>query len=334
MEIVKINASDYGLEETKAKEIQKGLSTILEERKVLTKSYLEVVKLEINEENIPVFKELRLKISKNRTQGIVNWHKTNKAFYLAGGRFVDAIKNKEIVENERMEAALLDAEKHFENLEKAKEEEIKSKRIALLKPYYEDAEMLPLGTMEQDVFDAYLNAKKESHIVAIAAEKEAEEKRVAEAKAELERQVEIEKENKRLKAEADLKAKQDEKERLEREQKEALKIAADKKEREEREAKEAADKAKQDAILKAEREAKEKLEAELKAKNDADAKAAKDKKQAIEAELKKGDAEKIKDLIKDLNVLKTKYEFKSAANKAKYKDVAILIDKVTNHIKK
>jgi len=54
----------------------------------------------------------------------------------------------------------------------------------------------------------------------------------------------------------------------------------------------------------------------------------------LEAELNKGDAAKVKDLIADLESLKTKYSFKSAKNKKMYSDVNLLIDKVINHIHK
>ena len=106
MEILKIKATDYGLEKEKGKELTKGLESILLEREPLINSYNDVIELEITEENIKVFKELRLMISKNRTKGIENWHKVNKNYFLTGGRFIDAIKNKEIAENIRMEATL------------------------------------------------------------------------------------------------------------------------------------------------------------------------------------------------------------------------------------
>jgi len=97
-----VNPTEFGLEPIKAQEMVSGLNTVIAEREVLKNAYIDVIGLEITSENLSTFKELRLKIVKNRTQGIEKWHKTNKAFYLAGGRFVDAIKNKEIAENERM----------------------------------------------------------------------------------------------------------------------------------------------------------------------------------------------------------------------------------------
>lgn len=90
-----VNPKEFGLEENKALELTSGLTTILTERETLKNAYLDVIDLDITEENLPTFKELRLKIVKNRTQGIEKWHKTTKDFFLTGGRFVDSVKNKE-----------------------------------------------------------------------------------------------------------------------------------------------------------------------------------------------------------------------------------------------
>jgi len=58
----------FGLEVVKAQEMTNGLSTTLAEREVLKKSYVEVIELEITPETLPTFKELRLKIVKNRVR--------------------------------------------------------------------------------------------------------------------------------------------------------------------------------------------------------------------------------------------------------------------------
>ncbi len=113
-----VNPKEFGIEETKANELTSGLSTTLIEREALKESYKSIISLEITEDNLDKFKDLRIKIRDNRTKGIEKWHKANKEFFLTGGRFVDAIKNKEIIINEEMEAKLLAAEKFFENKEK------------------------------------------------------------------------------------------------------------------------------------------------------------------------------------------------------------------------
>jgi len=91
--VEKVDPKVYGLEEVKANELTKGLDVAISERDVLIEAYKDVISLEINEENLETFKSLRLQIVKNRTQGINKWHTASKSFFLAGGRFVDAIKN-------------------------------------------------------------------------------------------------------------------------------------------------------------------------------------------------------------------------------------------------
>ena len=89
---------------------------------------------------------------------------------------------------------------------------------------------------------------------------------------------------------------------------------------------------KQADILRKERQAKEKVEAELKASKEAEEKSKQDAELSRQAELKKGDAAKLKDLISDLEAMKTKYSFKSAKNIKMYDNVNLLIDKTINFI--
>ena len=254
----------FGLEIAKAKEMTSGLSTTLAERDFLKNAYVDVIALEITTETLPIFKELRLKIVKNRTQGIEKWHKTNKAFYLAGGRFVDAVKNKEVAVNEEMESKLMEAEKFFENQEKEKARLLNLERIEKIRPYVADADNMSFHEFDDQSFDDFVLGKK-TRFENEKKEREAEEKRKEDERlAKIKRQKAIEAENAKLKAEREAKEK-------------ALSIERAK-------AKAEADRieAKNQAKLKAEREAKEKLEAELKAKKDAEIKAEKQRKEADE----------------------------------------------------
>jgi colicin import membrane protein len=202
----------FGIEPVKANEMVDGLQTTLSERKVLKDTYIDVIGLEITKENLPTFKELRLKIVKNRTS-INKWHTSNKAFYLAGGRFVDAIKNKEILENQEMESKLMEAEKFFEN--KAKEEKrlINLERIEKIKMYVEDITGLDFSEMNEYDFEDYVLGKKTRFENEAKAKLEAEQKAELERVAEVERQKAIEIENAKLKAEAEAKEKELAKER-------------------------------------------------------------------------------------------------------------------------
>jgi len=333
-----IKSETFGIEESKANELTKGLETILAEREVLKESYLDVIELEVVKENLSTFKELRLMIVKNRTKGIEKWHKQNKAFFLAGGRFVDAIKNKEIIVNKDWEEKLLSAEKHFENIEKERVEKLQNERVEKLSKYVEDADQRDLAKFEEDEFEAVFQMNKKTHDDRIAADKKAEKERVEAERKEQEERDRIAKENAKLKAEADAREKKIEAERIERErlakiesdkqakieaerlakENEAKKIQAEK-ERKQKEAHE--------IELKKERERTAKIEAEIKAKEAAE-------ETRLQNELKKGDSEKVKDLITDLKILKTKYKFKSKANNKMYSQVNELLDKTINHINK
>ena len=335
-ELVKVDHKEFGLEESKANELTVGLKTILEERKVLIDSYIETIKLEITEDNLSAFKELRLQIRDNRTKGIEPWHKVNKQFFLTGGRFVDAIKNKEVAENERMEAKLMEAEKYFENLEKERVDKLTAERYESCLPFVNDISLIlpDLGSMPESLWDNYIIGLKASFEAKKAEDKRIEDERIAAEKAEIERQKAIEVENKKLKAEREANEKKQEAERLERERlakieadklakQEALRIAEQEKKQKEYEYK-----------LKAEREEKERIENELRIKQDCEQKAIEAAEALKQAELNKGDSDKVKDLINDLKALKTKYSFKSAKNVKKYNGVSELLDKVIYYIEK
>lgn len=275
--IVKVDASKYGLEEKSANQLTKGLAIVLKEREVLISEFETVSKLEVTKESIPQFRELRLKIQKNRTQGIDKWHKAGKEYFLRGGQFLDAIKKVEVQVNEQMEEHLLNGEKYFENLEIERIKKLNAERIELLSPYVEDVTGLNLVSMEEDVWEAYLSAKKSAYGAKIEAERVAEEERIAKEKAEEEAREKQRLENERLKAEAEKREKE-----IEAERKKQASIL--KKQQEESEAK-----------LRAEREKatseKAKLEAELQAKKDAEAKAERERLAKIAQE--KLEAEKL-----------------------------------------
>lgn len=173
-----VEPKEYGIEEKKAKELTTGLDVSIKERELLIKEFDRVSKMEITEATIPQYRSLRLAIQKNRTQGINKWHKSSKEYFLAGGRFVDAIKNKEILINQTMEDKLLEGEKHFENLEKERVSKLQEQRVKLISEYLEDAHERDLASMDQDVWESYYETKKKAYLDKIEAEKKAEEERI------------------------------------------------------------------------------------------------------------------------------------------------------------
>ena len=340
-----IEAKNYGLEVSKANELTQGLEIPRQEKEILIKEFEVVSKLEICEENIPKYRKLRLDIQKNRTQGTNKWHTKAKAFFLSGGKFVDAIKNKENHINEQMEDYLLKGEKHFENLEKERIEKIQQLRVSLLEKYVEDAFARELSGMEEDVWEAYLASKKQAHLDFIQAEKDAEIERqrlINEAIAEKKR---IELENNRLLTEANNRAKIAEdkaiiqiakQKKIDAENLAKQKVIDDKRIAQEKLveiARIATQKVIDDRIAKEKIES-DKIKNELEQKKKAELDLIKSKELALQNELNKGDAEKVKDLITDLEVLKSKYIFKSKESIEMYNNVCNLIDKVTSFIKK
>lgn len=222
MKDLTVQHKDFGLSEQEATEITKGLSNIIKEREVLEEQYVSIVMEEITPELSAQAKELRLRIRDNRTKGLNKWHKANKDYFLQGGKFVDSIKNKNIIQNEQMEEKLLAIEKYEENLEKERKAKISNERKEKLGVYAseEDLAGVDLSEMNDKMFNAFYTQCKESY------EEEQEIKKAEE-------------------------------EKLKRLQEENEKLQKEKREREAKEAKEAkAKKEKEDA----ERRAKEELE--------------------------------------------------------------------------
>jgi len=295
-DLVKIKASDYGLEESKAKEIEALFLPMLAKMSELEDEYNNILKEEINPETCRRAKELRLCYVKVRT-GTAEIHKKAKEFYLNGGRFVDGWKNAQLFASGEKEKNLKAIEDYYENLENARLEKLRADRAAMLKPFT-DIEPLALGHMEQAVFDNYLAGVKLAYEAKIAAEKKAEEDRIAREKADAAERERIRLENIRLQKEAKEREAQIEAERkkvrLEQEKRDAelaMERARIEKEREaERKAAEA--ERQRQALIQADLKAKadaerierERIESELRAKQEAE-------KQAIEAEKRRKAAE-------------------------------------------
>ena len=259
-EIVKIKASDYGLEESKASEIEALFVPMLTKMKELESEYNNILALEINPETCQQAKDLRQSYVKIRT-GTAEIHKKAKQFYLNGGRFVDGWKNAQIFASGEKEDNLRDIEKHFERMEAKKKENLRDDRMKVLNAYTE-IEPLGLGDMSEDVWNSYLLGQKTAYEAKIAAEKKAEEERIAAEKAEADRIEAQRLDNIRLAKEVKIREAQIEKERKERADYQAKKDAELLKERQKakvlQDQKDAADKARQ-AKVKADQEAARKL---------------------------------------------------------------------------
>jgi colicin import membrane protein len=309
-DLILIDSEKYGIEQSKASELVGNLPQILSERAELVPQFNEVIKLDINDpQTAKKAAELRKLIKNNRTKGIEVWHKTTKDYFLKGGQFVDAIKRKEIAENERMEEALEQIEKHQENLEKERISKLQNEREGLLMAYeVENLSTLNLGTMNDDVFDSFLKGSIEKFNAKKEAERKAEEDRIAKEKAEAEERERIRLENERLKLEAEAREKEIAAERAKAE--EALRIEREKAAEEQRKRDEvlAAERAENEKKLKAEREEKERIEKELQAKKEAEEKAEKERLAAEEKARKEAEKLAKAPIKKQLNVWVESFE--------------------------
>lgn len=369
-QLVIVDPKEFNLDNAKAETIASAFTPKLLEREAYAQQYAELITQELSPELSKKASELRKKLVKVRT-GIAEIHKTEKAFYLAGGRFVDALKNKYTLSVEQMEEKLEEIESYYINIEKQRIEALRLERLAQLLPlgYVEDSR-INLGDIDESIYNSIKLGLETKRAEEEKAAREAEQLRLAELakdKAENERRLliapyaQFDTSNSDLRnmtdeaftalltslqtAKKEHEAEQakirEENERL-RKEAEAAELQA-KQEREASEKKLAEERAKAEAERKAieekaRKEAQEaaekqaKLEAELQAKKDAEAKAEADKQAAIEAELSKGDAAKIEDLKADIEALKTKYTFKSAKNQKTQQQVNDLFDKVITFI--
>jgi hypothetical protein len=331
-DLVIIDPKEYGLQEEAANGIQAAFAPSIAERQGLASIYEQLITMEITPECCAEAGALRKKLAKVRT-AISKTHKAQKAFALATGRYLDAWKNKETLPITQMEENLKELENHFEYEIAQEVKRLQAERVLLLSPFVEDAEMIDLGTMGLDVFNAYLGVKTKEHeekqeverkakVLQEAIEIEAEKERKEAAALEAEKQAKIQAENKKLRAQA--KQQQMEKEAAQKIQ--ALKDAKAKEER-------LAIEKEQSRIKKANADLLAKAKAKEQAKKDEEKRLLEEKAQKEQAELNKNDSEKVKDLISELEAIKDKFSFSSAANIKMYSDVSVLIDKTTSYIK-
>ena len=272
-----IKASDYELDEVKAKEVCVSFAPAIEKKLSMIPDYENILTMDINADTCKKAGDLRKKLVKVRTQGIEATRKAQKNFALRFGQFVDAFAKKETVHIQLMESNLSDIEKHYENLEKERIAKLIADRESELAPY---TEAMPsgLGEMDQETFENLKTGFKTAHLERLAEQQRIEEERVAKEKAEAEERERIRKENERLKAEA-----------IEREKKEAAERAERDRIEQERLAKEAEERQKIEEKARKEREAiQAKLEEERKERNRIEAEKSKiiaERKAKEEAEL-------------------------------------------------
>lgn len=304
--LIVVDHTQYGLEEKQAKLVEAVFVPMIEKMTELETSYNEIVALPIEPTTIALARELRLKYVKART-GAEKIHKEAKAFYLAGGRFVDGWKNALTFAAGTKEEKLEAIEKHFENIEKQRRAELKQKRTEILRDVCDTPELHPVENMTAAQFNEFFNGMK------LAKEQREEAARVAELArlAEIEEQKKIRAENERLRIErAEIESKAAE----ERANAEKARLAAERAAKAERDAIEkkandarlAAERARIDAEnkAKAERDAILRASAEEKAKQDKALAEERAKAEAIRKEAERKAAEERERAQKEIEELK------------------------------
>lgn len=275
-----------------------------------------------------VAREMRLSLREVRITAEKK-HKEMKESVLRRGRAIDGIKNIIIDLIEPAEKHLLEQEKFAERMEAQRKEALWHERAEKLKPFSVNTDFYKLGDMDEAAFSALFESLEGAHNAKLAAEKKAEEERLAKAKADQEERERVRLENELLKAEAaerervaaeerrkheeerkrleNERAASDEKARKEREEierkaraeREAAEAKA-RKEREESEAKAAEERRKLAAERDRQLAERRKLEAELAEKKRLEAEAESIRKARADAEAAAPDKQKLKKLADDV----------------------------------
>ena len=275
--IVTIDITEFKIEPSKATQIKATFEPMVQMLETFEQKYNEVLESASNGITPQVSasaKRLRLDIAKVRIDA-EKARKEMKDEYLRAGQAIDGANNILKWAVTDRENKLKEIEEHAERMEAERIAKLQAERVEMLSPFVPDAEARNLSGMDEDVWNAYLNTKKQEHQDRIDAEKKAEQERIAREQSEAEERERQRAENERLKAEAEAREKELQavqaklKAEAEAREKELQAVQAKlKAEAEERERIQAeADRKERDRLAQIEAEAKAKSEAEHKAKS-------------------------------------------------------------------
>lgn len=270
-ELVKLDVAQYGLQESKAKDIEKLYLPMIKMLSEMEESFNEVVSHKITADLIPIARRLKIDIAQVRIKA--EKAKTEaKSEILRAGNAIQGAYNTLKYAVESKEEKLTAIINHFETLEKERLEKLQLDRAEKLSKYIEDAFERDLSSMDDDVWNAFYAAKKQAYNDKIEAEKKAEQDRIEKEKAEQAERLRITKENEQLKKEAIKRERLEKIESDKRVKAEQDRLAKAEAERKERERLEAIERKKHEAELQKERDAKAKIQRELEAKAEAERK--------------------------------------------------------------
>lgn len=260
-----LDARQYGLEPTRAEQIEKVFKPMHAVFHELDAEYKEIISIkEITTDVCERASDLRKRYVKVRTSA-ESAHKEAKANILIEGRAIDGLKNIIAYATTQNEDRLREIEEHFERIERERLAKLVQERSEALSKVGVDPSIYKLEEMADDVYENLLEISTKAFEERREREAKEEADRIAKAKAEQEENERIRKENEKLKKEAEEVEKKIAKERAIAE----AKILEERKALEEKAKKE---KEVLEAKLKAEQEAREKEQAEYQAKIDKEAK--------------------------------------------------------------
>lgn len=173
-----VDPAAYGVTQETAQKIEAQFLPMLSALSALEKEYFNIIGSKDMRSKAVVSAARRLRHQYGELRRLVaEIHKRQKAYFLNGGRFVDAFKNVQTFACTGREDALEAIEKAVEIEREERRRQLQATRSDLLRDYVPDPDRLDLGNMEEDVFRAYFAARKKEHDDAQIA------RRIAEAKA-------------------------------------------------------------------------------------------------------------------------------------------------------
>jgi len=224
-EIIKLETEDLSaMPESRANAIRKVFEPMVLRLEEFESDFNDIVKQyedgEVNPGYLTAVKRMRLDVGKIRIDAGKAKTDQKKAILVAG-RAIDGVYNIIKWAVEGKEEKLKEIETQKERQEEERLAKLQDERVKEIDPYLEDASERDLSGMEDDVWEAYLNAKKSAHEDRLEAEKKAkadaikaekkakadakklEEKRKKELEEARKKQAKTDKENKRLQKIAD-----------------------------------------------------------------------------------------------------------------------------------
>lgn len=178
-----VDPKEFGIEEIKASQIENSFMPKIKERELLDNAFNEILTKELTPELAVEAKRLRNQYVKIRT-GIAEIHKVEKQFFLAAGRFCDAIKNRLTLPVEQKEERLFEIEDYFNKIERERIAKIKSDREELLSSYVDNPDSYKSELLSDEAFDNLLTGLKLAFEHKLEKEKEAERIRLEEEREE------------------------------------------------------------------------------------------------------------------------------------------------------